>query len=149
MAQTVIRLVLLPLGRCSLVNGLPFPTLRDCFLGLGCLLSSALQGSLLEELFLSLRLCFALEPLALLGLCLSSGPFLTTAFYLCHPQILVQGGQWEDDSGANKGCDCPRVTWHLSDRDSQDVPYLRCYSPRPHSLSLGTFLPLAHPPLRV
>lgn len=51
MAQTVIWLVLLPLGLCFLVNGLPFPTPCDCLLGLECLLSSAPQGSLLEEMF--------------------------------------------------------------------------------------------------
>lgn len=38
-----------------------------------------------------MRLCFALEPLARLGLSLSSGQFHTTALYLCHPQILAQG----------------------------------------------------------
>lgn len=100
MVHTVVWLVLLPLGLCSLVNELPFPTLCDCYLGLRCLLSSALQGSLLEELFLPLRPCSALEPLALLGLCFSFGLFLTTALYLCHPLILarVGGEQWEDDS---------------------------------------------------
>lgn len=91
---------------------------------LRCLLSSALQGSLLEELFLPLRPCSALEPLALLGLCLSFGLFLTTALYLCHPLILAPPGGGNGKT-IQKMYNCPKVTWHLRDRDSQDVPCLR------------------------
>lgn len=96
MAHAVIWLVLLPLDLCSLVNGPSFPTLCDCFQGL---LSSALRGSLLEDTFLSLRPCFALEPLALLGLCLSSGSLLIYYNFLSLPPTGISpGGQWDDDS---------------------------------------------------